>query len=451
MHVQWLAYVTPHHIILFLRYGIARVMTILKKECQVLLSLGDLDASIAALDSAAANRQDALNQGLGALGLDYAAFSPVPDDPAGRAYRAWQMDLYRRISKRGYNLANEAVDIDVASAVRRPYPYSTGDRATIGAHLKMMGFIAEHFDVAAGARVLEMGAGWGNLALMLAQSGYDVSACDLEERFVELIRARAIHEGVKIEAWAGDFLQSGHYDQRWGAIVFNACFHHCDDHQALLDMLVTQTALDVRLIFAGESVYDYYPWPWGINLAGQAVYCIRKFGWLELAFSERYFLRELMRRGVFARKSVACFERNLNIIVGRKYAATVGTPIPLSHITFLPEDEATFLREDSPSVSGRFTGALSTFSLIDPTIARLTISLLNPKTVTTAVTVRHAGQVQTITMAPGAAQTLSVDAYHGGTCVIEAETHQPSALGMSADARNLGVFVASITIDRMRA
>src|SRR3954452_22360022 len=56
--------------------------------------------------------------------------------------------------------------------------------------------------ISAGQEVLDVAAGTGNLALLAAEEGADVTACDISPRQVELGRARPAAEGAET-GWPG--------------------------------------------------------------------------------------------------------------------------------------------------------------------------------------------------------------------------------------------------------
>jgi len=154
------------------------------------------------------------------------------------------------------------------------------------------------------SKVLELGVGWGNTAITMAQMGYDVTAIDIEPNFVKLVNDRADLFGLPAIARLGSFLEIGSLDEKFDAVLFYECFHHCSDHMALLKMLHSVLAPGGKVFFAAEPILDAFPIPWGIRLDGESLWAIRRNGWLELGFQESYFRAALERSGFAVVKHV---------------------------------------------------------------------------------------------------------------------------------------------------
>jgi SAM-dependent methyltransferase len=86
-----------------------------------------------------------------------------------------------------------------------------------------------------------------------------------------------------------DFAGVAQLEDRFDAIVFDASFHHCSDHRALLASLVDRLKSEGKVLFAAEPIDETLPMPWGLRLDGGSVWSSRCFGWLELGFTETYF------------------------------------------------------------------------------------------------------------------------------------------------------------------
>jgi len=260
-------------------------------------SLDELDAILAECD--AAPDDDALRSIFARFRMDPSTWigNGPAADPLSADYHAGQMALYERISGRSYTLNNEETPFDLETAFRRPFPYSTGSTDTAGHHLITIGQFLRCLDLPRGARILELGPGWGNLTLTLASLGYDVTAVDVEQRFCTLIRERAARLDLTITVINADFAWAGSAIEPFDAILFFECFHHAADHLALLRMLHNALKPRGRIYLGAEPILADFPVPWGLRLDGQSLWSIRKFGWMELGFNDAYFESALEATG----------------------------------------------------------------------------------------------------------------------------------------------------------
>lgn len=261
----------------------------------VVRTLEQLDEMLAMLDQAAAVSDDALRAGFDRfvmeLDLDY------PPDPFSDEYRQRVFELYRWLHGRDYHPSHEGTDFDLEAALRAPFPYSTRSAKTVGEHLIAIGHLIRSLDLPPGSRVLELGSGWGNTAVALAQTGFKVTAVDIEPKFVTLLEERASQVQAEVEAIVGDFSAIDTLERRFDAVVFFECFHHAADHLRVLSGLDRVVEPGGRVVFAGEPIGAFMPVPWGLRLDGQSLWAIRKHGWLELGFQEPYFHDALGRHG----------------------------------------------------------------------------------------------------------------------------------------------------------
>lgn len=239
------------------------------------------------LDQAAAVSDDELRRGFATFQMQFPL--QLPADPDSPAYRDVQLELYEWLHGKPYSNANEVSAFDLDGAVACPFPYHTRSARTVGNHLIAIGHVIRTLDLPSGSSVLEFGPGWGNTTLCLARMGYDVTAIDIEQNFVDLIERRAGAKGLALQARRGDFSAIHALERRYDAVLFFECFHHCADHQALVAGLDRVVAPGGKVLFAAEPIFDGFPIPWGLRLDGESLWAIRKQGWLELGFQETYF------------------------------------------------------------------------------------------------------------------------------------------------------------------
>ena len=266
--------------------------------CRRISDLQELDALLKEVEAAAKVSDDAMREVFKSFEFLPDA-SDLPADPFSADYSNYQFNLYRTIANREYSPANEMSDwVDVQAATRVPFPYYTQSFRTVSDHLLMTGLIIKTLALPQGARILEFGPGWGNTTLALCQMGYQVTAIDIEQRFLDVIGERC--RGLPLEPLLirNDFSAIHELQAQYDAILFYESFHHCSDHYSLMLGLKERLSAHGQVMFASEPITDGFPMPWGVRTDGMSLWAIRNFGWLELGFTESYF-REAMRRAGF--------------------------------------------------------------------------------------------------------------------------------------------------------
>ena len=98
--------------------------------------------------------------------------------------------------------------------------WSTGDNDRFS---RFMEKDAERFfrrlEIAQGTTLLDVGCGAGQLALIAARAGVNVSACDIATNWLEKARERAANEGLEISFQEGDAESLPYRDGQFDAVV----------------------------------------------------------------------------------------------------------------------------------------------------------------------------------------------------------------------------------------
>jgi cyclopropane fatty-acyl-phospholipid synthase-like methyltransferase len=272
------------------------------KPIQVIKTLSELDQMLYRLDAAHKISDDELRKLFPTFRMEFS--SHVPNDPYSHEYAQNQFDLYRKISGQLYSIDNEKSIFDLDKATISPFPYYTKSCETVGNHLTAIAHLIRNINLKPGAKIMEFGPGWGNTTLALAMMGFDVAAIDIEKNFCELIERRAKQMGVKINVINADFLFIEQVVEPVDAVLFFESFHHCSHHLRLIKGLYNAVKEDGKVYFASEPITSDFPIPWGIRLDGESLWAIRRNGWLELGFSENYFLTTLQKFGWIVEKYV---------------------------------------------------------------------------------------------------------------------------------------------------
>jgi ubiquinone/menaquinone biosynthesis C-methylase UbiE len=293
---------------------------------RVVRTLDELDEMLALVDRAARVSDDELRRSFDLFRMELDR--PMPADPHSEDYRLAVMDLYEWLHGSPYQLTNERTEFELERFIDVPFPYSTHSGVTVGNHLMAIGQVIRTLDLPPDGRVLEFGAGWGNTTLALAQMGLSVTAIDISEEFIELIRARAARVHARVEAVHGDFSAVDQLEGPFDAILFFESFHHSTDHAALLTRLDRVLAPGGRVLFAAEPVEDDFYLPWGPRLDGESLWAIRRNGWFELGFRRAYFLEALRRAGWSATDDDGPAGSPVRIVVARRDHEVAGANRP---------------------------------------------------------------------------------------------------------------------------
>ena len=222
--------------------------------------------------------------------------------PHSAEYRDFWAQAHRKILGESYDPhRHENYKFDLSQLIKDPYPYATRDPSIIAKQIRDWANVLEALDAPPGSSVLEMGAGWGNTSLLLAQSGFEVSVLDINPAYLELIEARSRRLKLQIDTFEAEFLDVTKINERYDIILFYESFHHSIEHARLLTLLKERLNNSGKICFAGEPIIDGAPYAWGLNPAGEALYQIHTHGWMELIFDKKYFDELLKSQGFLVR------------------------------------------------------------------------------------------------------------------------------------------------------
>ena len=247
---------------------------------KLIKTLEELDVMLKKLDEMAAVSDDELRKGFQMFYMEFPL--ELPEDPDCSEYRDVQMRFYEWLHGKPYSVQNEIDPIDIDAMASRPFPFTTESPQTVGNQIMAIGHLIKTMDLGAASKVLEFGPGWGNTTVWLARMGYKVTAVDINENFLNLIKRRAANKNLQVDTVTGDFSKIDQLDKKFDAILFFECFHHCANHHELIAKFDQVLAPGGKVIFAAEPISNAFPIPWGLRLDGEAVWAIRKNGWLEL-------------------------------------------------------------------------------------------------------------------------------------------------------------------------
>ncbi len=226
-------------------------------------------------------------------------------DPFEPGYKAAAMDLYlflRGRAEQGYR-----AERDEKSATELPenawagiVPWSFGEATTAAEHVLAWGHILAHANLPRGGALLEYGPGSGQVLLMLARMGYRACGVDIDPLALDIIQFQARQLNIAVETEHAAFGQ-GFTGQTFDTVLFYESFHHAFEFEDLLAGLHRRLNPGGRVLLCGEPVVHGVgggiPYPWGPRLNALSVFCMRRFGWMELGFTHDYFMRVAQRHG----------------------------------------------------------------------------------------------------------------------------------------------------------
>ena len=364
-------------------------------------------------------------------------------DPWSEPYRAAQFELYSRITSRsGYSTSNEISGYAVDAQM--PFPYYTQSANTVGDQLMAVGYLIKVMALESKSSILEFGPGWGNTTIALARMGYLVTALDIDPNFVQLIRDRADLLGLNVDARVGQFTDAATIDQQYDAVVFYECFHHCSDHIQLLADLHRLMKPGGRVFLAAEPILESFHAPWGVRLDGESLWAARQNGWLELGFTESYFIEACARQ----RWKVARHRSDASPLTSILCLTPLQDSISPGQMVLPPTDDVGWAMPDSPESTQRYTAARS--RLVCPVgmhWATTTVHLVNPGPLGLPYRIQHGSSEVRGRIEPQSRATVEV-AYDpdAGDIVFATETWCPAVvIPGSTDRRELGLGVLEVS------
>jgi len=246
-------------------------------------------------------------------------------NPYGSEYTACVKEFMRFLHGREYTLANEGFSYDPA-LLKTGFPYITRSPATVGSYLISYGFVIRAMNLPVPSKILEIGCGLGSLSVHLARTGYDLTAVDVNENFVNHVRELTKDAPGQIKCIASD-MNALDLPREYDAVLFYESFHHSYDHRETLRRSLDFLRDDGILALAAEPIVpercEILPYPWGPRLDGETLRAIRRLGWMELGFTETYLYDLLSRNGLVWRRTRSPETHWASIIVARRVPRTV--------------------------------------------------------------------------------------------------------------------------------
>lgn len=373
-------------------------------------------------------------------------------DPNSDEYAQQQHALWRLLSGRERPYAAEIDEKEAplgnVDAVRYPGYYIRRDQDTVrmaADQIIATGMILKHSGLKPEDRALEYGAGFGQTALALARLGISVDTVDISRTFCEFVKSQAEFFQVPLTPFEGRFGWNPRGEEQYNLIFFYEAFHHCAEFRSVIQDVKHHLAPGGRILLVGEPILAgtnrYVPYPWGLRLDAEPIAQVRRYGWLELGFTEEYILRLFTDAGFVARR-IDC-EPSVH---GTGYVfQRRGEKLLLSEQWFPDDIDAGW---NNPEDHGRWTKSQARM-LLDTTdsFRSLEIDAQNHHPVRQTVEFRYGDSVVREIFRTGERKTVVIKATRKAPELsIRTRAHVPAEriIFRSPDTRSLGILIRSL-------
>jgi len=214
-------------------------------------------------------------------------------DPFSNTYFEMQFNLYKEISGRQINQElNEQFERDAQSTnsvlTHAVNPLGRNDVTYLATHMRAISAMLEIGNIPPGGAILDVGAGWGLTSELIAFAGGNVTAIDINPEFTQLISQRAARLNLAMKAVTSNF-DTFSTSEKFDAVIFYESLHHAIYPLELLRTYSKFLKPGGKILFCGEPINNRWP-DWGLRTDAESVYVMRKYGWFESGWSEKYLI-----------------------------------------------------------------------------------------------------------------------------------------------------------------
>lgn len=213
-------------------------------------------------------------------------FGKEPEkDPFSEAYCIWEKSFVEFLYGKAYDISNEGYTFQLECN-----PYEINDIDLFCQRQQCIIEIMKIIKPKAGASFLEMGCGLGDFQEAFGRVGVNLDAIEASKFSAEYTKARCNKQNIYPDIHNGSFYDVAGIAKKFDIILFEASFHHCDNPVYLLKLLRDKISDSGKLFFVNEPLIRDAKRPWGvIRNDGEALYQIRKNGWIEYGFDKEFF------------------------------------------------------------------------------------------------------------------------------------------------------------------
>jgi 2-polyprenyl-3-methyl-5-hydroxy-6-metoxy-1,4-benzoquinol methylase len=163
------------------------------------------------------------------------------DNPHSAQYLTQQMALYKEITGHTYlDVRDEMLpDIPIVRLLHAPNAYDHPDPSEYAKHCVAMGLLVKELALPRGARILELGSGWGFCQEFLSQCGYETVGIDANSDFISTSNARLERLGFGKRVMFSTFDQLSKANLgKFDAVISYESFHHAVNALSVLQQAV---------------------------------------------------------------------------------------------------------------------------------------------------------------------------------------------------------------------
>lgn len=365
------------------------------------------------------------------------------DEPLSQRYKAQQLALYEEITGHQYLDKRDEFTpgVPVERLLNAPNACDHGSPADYAKHCVAMGLLVKQLALPRGARILELGSGWGFSQEFLSQCGFDTVGLDANPDFVATSNARLQRLGFGARVVQSTFEDIspdtlGNFD----AIVAYEAFHHAVDPYSVLRKAVACLKPEGVFAIAGEPFNNYYR-TWGLRHDCLSIYCIRKFGWFESGWSVEYMADLFGRCGMEATFADMGISELTTFMLGRVANRRRAFQLGMWH----PDNRECFYTDPKYACckgEGRIT------LHIPEGISCLKVNLTNFNNESLMFDLELDGQLISTTAPSGVAtvswKLVAAPQQRKSILRVRSDLFCPMHQGINSDSRMLGIYIESI-------
>jgi len=220
-------------------------------------------------------------------------------DPISQEYSDFVMHNYSLLVGAEYDVSSsESFALPLDEHIQKTWPFVSGELSNVANYFGGICSGLSRVSVPKNSDILEMGAGWGHLSLLLSAAGHNVTAVDINAGSLEHLRLRSLGNSLTVKCLNASYEDNAWSVDKYDLIIFHESFHHSRRLFQLLAQCRDSLRDNGAILFIAEPFYKNYASPWNIQADPFASYMMVKQGWLELAFDLDFVISQVELLGL---------------------------------------------------------------------------------------------------------------------------------------------------------